>query len=112
MKDLSYRSIFLGHVSHDESLKDKIINKIIHIFMEEGEVSEKNFNKLDTISNFVKSNFTDLMFEFSKSQYESGKRIGYISEVLFDKEFSKLKFFNESILPFKSFINEGKIKKC
>jgi phosphopantothenoylcysteine synthetase/decarboxylase len=87
-KDLSYKDFFGKEVSHIESLKDSVISHIIEIIRSENNVSEKSFSEYDKIIKSVKDNFNNDMLEKSKILYNQGKRIEYISEILYDENFS------------------------
>ena len=86
-KDLSYTSFFGKKISHNDTLKDSICNNIIEIIREENNISEKSFKEYDKIVNDVKSKFNEIMLNESKKLYNKGKRIKYISEILYDKYF-------------------------
>jgi hypothetical protein len=88
-KDLSYKDFFGKKVSHMESLKDSVINHIIEIIRYENNISEKSFSEYDKIIKTVKDNFNNDMLEKSKSLYNQGERIEYISEILYDENFKK-----------------------
>ena len=87
-KDLSYKDFFGKEVSHIESLKDSVISHIIEIIRSENNVSEKSFSEYHKIIKSVKDNFNNDMLEKSKILYNQGKRIEYISEILYDENFS------------------------
>lgn len=88
-KDLSYKDFFGKEVSHIESLKERVINNIIEIIRYENKISEKSFSEYDKIIKLVKDNFNNDMLEKSKILYNQGKRIEYISEILYDENFKK-----------------------
>ena len=87
-KELSYKDFFGKEVSHIESLKMSVISHIIEIIRSENNVSEKSFSEYEKIIKSVKDNFNNDMLEKSKILYNQGKRIEYISEILYDENFS------------------------
>lgn len=68
---------------------ETFINNIIEIIRYENKISEKSFSEYDKIIKSVKDNFNNDMLEKSKSLYNQGKRIEYISEILYDENFKK-----------------------
>lgn len=87
VRDLSYTSFFGKKINHLDSLKERVINSIIEIIREERGISEKSFKEYDEIINFVKDIFDNDMLERSSLLYKQGKRISYISEILYDESF-------------------------
>lgn len=87
VRDLSYTSFFGKKINHLDSLKERVINSIIEIIREERGISEKSFKEYDEIINFVKDIFNNDMLERSSLLYKQGKRISYISEILYDESF-------------------------
>ena len=88
IRDLSYTSFFGKKINHLDSLKERVIDSIIEIIREERGVSEKSFKECDEIINFVKDRFDNDMLERSSVLYKKGKRISYISEILYDESFN------------------------
>lgn len=101
MKDLSYKNMFTGKVSHEDALKERIKSSIVNIVMEENSVSEKSFKKVDEIVKDVNEFYDEQMFSISNEMYNQDKRINYIGEFLYDKYYKKN--INESVLPFNKF---------
>lgn len=87
VRDLSYTSFFGKKINHLDSLKERVINSIVEIIREERGISEKSFKEYDEIINFVKDIFDNDMLERSSLLYKQGKRISYISEILYDESF-------------------------
>ena len=87
MKSLAYKSFFGDSVSHEEELKKRISDSITDIIMEQEKVSEKSFSKVDDIIKRVNDFFTPEILAKSEKLYQSGKRINYISEILYDEYF-------------------------
>lgn len=88
IRDLSYTSFFGKKINHLDSLKERVIDSIIEIIREERGVSEKSFKEYDDIINLVKNRFDNDMLERSSVLYKKGKRISYISEILYDESFN------------------------
>ena len=79
-KDLSYVDFFGKKVEHNESLRKNIIT-------EENNISEKSFGEYQKVIDLVNFKFNDEMFKKSLDLYNNGKRINYISEVIYDENF-------------------------
>jgi hypothetical protein len=92
MKDLSYTRIFPQRklISHEESMKEKLRSKISQIIMDEFGVSEKSFKEVDKILKLVEKNITPELMKLALEEYKSGKRISYVSEILYHDHFKKL----------------------
>ena len=86
-KDLSYIDFFGKKVEHNESLRKNIVDSIVNIITEENNISEKSFGEYQKVIDLVKSKFNDDMFKNALDMYNSGKRISYISEVIYDENF-------------------------
>ena len=54
MKNLEYTDIFQKVHTHKQVLKKNIVDGLTHIVMEEKNVSEKSFSKIDEIVSEVK----------------------------------------------------------
>lgn len=93
IRDLSYTSFFGKKINHLDSLKERVIDSIIEIIREERGVSEKSFKEYDDIINLVKNRFDNDMLERSSVLYKKGKRISYISEILYDESFNNWFYF-------------------
>lgn len=105
MKDLSYTTIFPNKktISHEESLKEKVKSNIVHIIMEENKISEKAFSKFDQVINLVKDKFSEEMLKFALNEYESGKRLKYISEILYNDYFKNEPLNETKVSKYKDF---------
>ena len=103
MKDLSYTRIFPTRtlISHKDALKESIKSKLTWIMMEENHISEKSHSGTSKVMETIKDGFTDEMLDFSLNEYSSGKRIDYISEILYDK------YFKNIVLESNVFNNKG-----
>lgn len=86
-KDLSYIDFFGNKVEHNESFKKMVMDSVINIITEENNISEKSFGEYQKIIDLVKSKFNDDMFKRSLDMYNNGKRINYISEIIYDENF-------------------------
>ena len=86
-KDLSYIDFFGKKVEHNESLRKNIVDSIVNIITEENNISEKSFGEYQKVIDLVKSKFNDDMLKNALDMYNSGKRISYISEVIYDENF-------------------------
>lgn len=86
-KDLSYIDFFGKKIEHNESLRKNIIDSIVNIITEENNISEKSFGEYQKIIDLVKFKFNDDMFKRSLDMYNNGKRINYISEIIYDENF-------------------------
>lgn len=87
VRDLSYKSFFGKKVNHLDALKERVISSLVEIIREEKKVSEKSFKEYDEIINFVEDRFNNDMLERSSVLFNKGKRISYISEILYDELF-------------------------
>ena len=85
--DLSYIDFFGKKVEHNESLRKNIVDSIVNIITEENNISEKSFGEYQKVIDLVKSKFNDDMFKSALDMYNSGKRINYISEIIYDENF-------------------------
>lgn len=95
MKDLSYTNIFGKYYSHEEALMDKVISHLMHIEMEENRVSEKSFSAVDEIRSrmaVVASENKSLAIDL----YNSGKRVEFISESIWDLSHSRKEKNNDT----------------
>lgn len=110
MKDLSYQNLFgdIKKVKHEDALKERVIGNIINIIAEENKVSEKSFEAYDKIIKNVNNNFTNEMFNISNQMYNDGKRLRYISEILYDKYFKTTKVEENNVITFTNFLTESK----
>ena len=86
-KDLSYIDFFGKKIEHNESLRKNIIDSIVNIITEENNISEKSFGEYQKVIDLVKSKFNDDMFKSALDMYNNGKRINYISEIIYDENF-------------------------
>ncbi len=89
-RNLSYKNIFGQEYTHLESLRDKIVNGVIHIEMDENHISEKSFRELDQLRDRIESIITDKIIEDADQLFQSGKRIRYISEKIWDETLNKI----------------------
>lgn len=90
MKDLSYKKFFGNEiVSHEDALKEKVKSYLIDIITEENNISEKSFKTYDEVIKKVNNNFTKEMFNITNNMYNEGKRLGYISEFLYDNYYKQ-----------------------
>ena len=103
MKDLSYKHIFNGQVSHRDALKERVSGSLCDILMQEKEVSEKSFSQVDDIVKIVKDFLTENIFKICEEMYSDNKRINYIAEFLYDN-YLKTDKLNESITTFSQFV--------
>lgn len=86
-KDLSYNDFFGKNISHIESLGSRIKSDIIEIIMDENSISEKSFNEYNKIIKLVEEKFNEDILSKAVELYNSGKRIKYIAEILYDEYF-------------------------
>jgi len=87
--NLEYKDFFGKKVSHTEAFKERINSAIIDIIMNERKVSEKSFKEYDNIINEVKQKCKECydIYKVANDLYNSGKRIPYIAEQLYDTYF-------------------------
>ena len=76
--------------------KKLVLDGIVNIIMSETGVSEKSFEKIDQISNRVKSNLNKEIYDLAESLLQSGKRKNYIVEYIYDKYSNIFNFENIS----------------
>lgn len=101
MKDLSYTTFFGKKVEHKTALKERIESNIVDIMMQENQISEKDFKRLDEIIVIAKNVIDDALYNEISELYNQGKRLQYIAEKIWDEkqslisekknEFDKLK---------------------
>ena len=101
MKDLSYKHMFKGKISHEDALKERVKSDLISIIMEEEGVSEKSFSSVDKIISDVDKFYTEEIFKISNEMYNQGKRTNYIAEFLYDEYYKSN--ISESIVTFSNF---------
>jgi len=96
-EDMSYSTIFGKNVSHYDSLKERIRNILVHIYTDEKRISEKSFVKYDEAIKIMEEyiNSNPSIMERAQEFYEKGKRLEYLSEILYD-EF-KTNSINENV---------------
>lgn len=105
MVNLEWKDIFGKTHSHDETLKKLVLDGIVNIIMSESGVSEKSFEKIDQISNSVKSNLNKEIYDLAERLLQLGKRENFIIEYIYDK-YSNIfnsENVNESIKKFNDF---------
>ena len=86
-KDLSYRTFFGEEKTHEEAFRESLKNNLVDIRMSIDCVSEKNFSKIDEIVKDIESNLTDEIYTKALNLYDSGKRLNYVSELIYDEHF-------------------------
>lgn len=82
MKDLSYTDFFGKQVSHKKALINQVQSCIVDILADEKSISEKDFKRYDQI---IKSAKEYIDYNKIEKLYNSGKRINYIAELLYDE---------------------------
>lgn len=105
MKDLSYTQIFPNRkkISHEESLIKKVKSGLVEILREEGGISEKAFSEYQRVIDEVDNKFNESMSEYSINEYKSGKRIGYICEIIYDQYFKNGRLDESKVFRFDDF---------
>ncbi len=103
-KDLSYTRIFprREEISHETAFKERLKSHLVTIIREERSISEKDFKRYRVAMDLVDSTMNDEIIKFANSEYNSGKRIEYVSEIVYDKYFKDIKI-DESIKKFSNF---------
>lgn len=106
MKNLAYETIFGKKHTHEEALKSMIIGSLSEIIREENNVSEKDFQKYEQIITQSNDIITHEVFETISEMYNSGKRVQYIAEYIYDTHTINKALVNEGvILNFDKFTN-------
>lgn len=85
--DLSWENIFGEKYTHNETLKKKVIDGLVHILMEENKISEKSFNQIDEIVDEVREKIDDDILQNAENHLQSGKRMQLFYEILYDELF-------------------------
>lgn len=98
MRDLSYKTIFGDSFTHEQAFKKQLISLLVDIEMDENNISEKNFNSIDSIQLKVKKLVTDEILKDANDKYQSGMRIKYIAEMVYDKFIKGNDNISESIV--------------
>lgn len=88
MKDLSYKNFFGEKISHEDALLSKISSMLSSIIMEERNISEKSFSKIENIMKEVKELVSKNKDEFlsqGNKYLNSNKRLNLLAEEIYDK---------------------------
>lgn len=88
-ENLSYTDIFGKIHTHDEVLKQNVIDRITQIIIDELGLSEKNFKQYDIVSSYVKNIFENEteLYDEAVDYYNNEKRIELFAEIIYDKYF-------------------------
>jgi hypothetical protein len=106
MKNLAYETIFGKKYTHEEALKSMIIGSLSDIIREENNVSEKDFQKYDQVITQSNDIITHDVLETISDMYNSGKRVQYIAEYIYDTHINTNQLVTECvILNFDKFTN-------
>ena len=109
MKDLSYTSFFGKKVSHKEALRKDLLDGILHILMQEENISEKDFSRIDGAMDRVNRKIDNNLLVETELHLQSGKRMQIFYEIKYDEIFRNTPL-NESlsVMTFEKFNNTGK----
>lgn len=86
-KNLGYKDFFGKKVNHREAFVSYLKSSLYEIMMEEKEISEKAFDKVDDVIEMVDSKLSSLDLSKYHKMYDNNKRLKYIAEIIFDKHF-------------------------
>ena len=86
-ESMGYKTIFGSEVSHEEALQKSVRDFISNIVMDERGISEKAFGSVDAVMAEVKlvCEKHPEIYEEAQQYYESGKRLKFLAEQIYDK---------------------------
>lgn len=84
MKNLGYTDFFGNEVTHEQALRKNIIDGLVHIIMDEREISEKAFKSVDEVREEVENKVDNPMLEQVEQFLNENKRMKYICEIIYD----------------------------
>lgn len=83
--NLEWKDIFGKKYSHQATLKKNIKDGLVSILMDENNISEKNFKKIDDIYNEVGEKIDENIINQAEEHLQSGKRMTLFYELIYDK---------------------------
>ena len=87
--DMSYTDFFGKKVSHGEAFRQSVRDGIVNIVQDENGIHEKDFTRIDEAIEQVKGQMTPEMYAEANEMYLAGKRMRYITEMIYDKYFKE-----------------------
>ena len=90
-ESMGYKTIFGDEISHNEALQERLRRLITNIITEEKGISEKAFGSVDAVMAEVKlvCEKHPEIYEEAQQYYESGKRLKFLAEQIYDKFIKK-----------------------
>jgi len=86
-EDMSYENFFGKKVSHQESLRERLVNELVSIVTEEQGISEKAFSAYDEAIAKVRAfvDTDDSAIKEAQNFYENKRRLSLLAEILYEK---------------------------